>query len=64
LRPKCLEPNVKIEPDVDAIFVASRKEIVEWADEHGLGISFPGGEKGILRSNVLIQLTKPASDTV
>jgi glycosyltransferase involved in cell wall biosynthesis/SAM-dependent methyltransferase len=61
LRPKCLEHGVKIEPDVDAIYLASREEIVEWANDRGLEVLFPGGQKGILGSNVLIQLKKPAS---
>lgn len=59
LRPKCLNPGVKIEPDVDAVYIASRREIVEWANRQGLEISFPGGEEGIFHSNVFIQLKKP-----
>ena len=61
LRPKCLEQGIKIEPDVDAIYVASREEIVGWANDRGLKVSFPAGNEGVLHSNVLILLNKLAS---
>ena len=58
LRPKCFAPEVKIEPDVDAVYIASRAEILEWAATHALKATFPGGQDGVLRSNVLVKLTK------
>jgi|GEM_PF-723667 len=61
LSPQCLETNIKIEPDVDAIYVASRSEVSNWAKNQGCTVSYPGGQEGILKSNVLIQLTKPLS---
>ena len=59
LRPKCLEADVRIEPDVDAIYVANRREVVEWAHAQGCATAFPAGESGILYRNVLVQITKP-----
>src|SRR5438552_19125905 len=60
LRPCCLEPHVEICPDIDAIYLANRREIVEWAQSKGCVVHFPAGEKGPLKSNVLIQISKPS----
>ena len=43
---------------MDAVYVSSRKEIVEWALRQRLQVEFPGGQEEILRANVLIQLKK------
>jgi glycosyltransferase involved in cell wall biosynthesis len=58
LQPLCLEQGIKIEPDVDAIYAASRKEIQQWANQQGCTVKFPGGNDGILRVNTLIEITK------
>ena len=58
LAPKCLDRQVKIEPDIDAVYLSSREEVMEWAAGLGLKANFPGGQDGILRSNVLIHLSK------
>jgi SAM-dependent methyltransferase len=60
LNPQCLEPGVRIVPDVDAIYVATREEVASWAVAQGCKVSFPGGKDGILRVNVLIEIAKPA----
>jgi glycosyltransferase involved in cell wall biosynthesis len=36
LRPKCLDASVRIEPDVDAIYLASASEIENWASRSAL----------------------------
>ena len=61
LSPQCLEPGIRIEPDVDAIYIASRAEVHDWAVARGCAVSFPGGAHPQLTSNVLIEITKPAS---
>jgi len=61
LTPQCLEPGIKIEPDVDAIYIASRAEVAEWAQAQGCQVSFPGGDDPQLVVNVLIEITKPAA---
>jgi SAM-dependent methyltransferase len=63
LDPQCLDPELPLEPDVDALYVASREEIVDWARARGLAVSFPGGSEGILRANVFIELGKPGLST-
>lgn len=60
LHPQCLEPGIRIEPDVDAIYVANRAEVANWVEEQGCTVTYPGGQEGILKSNVLIQIHKPA----
>ncbi|MBM4259529.1 MAG: glycosyltransferase [Deltaproteobacteria bacterium] len=59
LTPQCLEPGIKITPDVDAIYAASRDEVRTWAEAKGCTVHFPGGTEGILRVNVLIEIVKP-----
>jgi SAM-dependent methyltransferase len=61
LKPRCLEPGVKIEPDVDAIYLASRSEVVAWAERQGCSVAYPAGDHGLLRNNVLIEITKPVN---
>jgi 2-polyprenyl-3-methyl-5-hydroxy-6-metoxy-1,4-benzoquinol methylase/glycosyltransferase involved in cell wall biosynthesis len=60
LSPQCLEPGCKMEPDVDAIYIASRGEVEAWARSQGYQVDYPAGEKGQLRLNVLIQISKAA----
>jgi SAM-dependent methyltransferase len=61
LRPRCLETGINIEPDVDAVYVANRREVAEWARSKGYAVHFPAGEGGggALKSNVLMQIIKP-----
>jgi len=59
LAPQCLQSGIKITPDVDAIYAASRDEVRTWAEAKGCTVRFPGGAEGILRVNVLIEIVKP-----
>jgi glycosyltransferase involved in cell wall biosynthesis/SAM-dependent methyltransferase len=59
LAPQCLQSGIKITPDVDAIYAASRDEVQTWAEANGCTVCFPGGIEGILRVNVLIEIVKP-----
>jgi hypothetical protein len=60
LNPQCFEPGVNIEPDIGAIYIASRAEVQEWAMSRGCHASFHGGQHRQLVCNVLIEITKPA----
>jgi 2-polyprenyl-3-methyl-5-hydroxy-6-metoxy-1,4-benzoquinol methylase len=60
LCPLCLEPGISMTPDVDAIYVASRSEVENWAIRQGCGVRYPAGIEGILRVNVLVELIAPA----
>jgi 2-polyprenyl-3-methyl-5-hydroxy-6-metoxy-1,4-benzoquinol methylase/GT2 family glycosyltransferase len=64
LNPQCFEPGIKIEPNIDAIYVASRAEVQAWAMARGCQVNFPGGEHRELVCNVLIEITKPADTEV
>jgi SAM-dependent methyltransferase len=55
LRPRCLEPHFKFEPDIDAIYVASRREVVAWAHSKGCVVNCAE-----LKDNFVLQITKPA----
>jgi SAM-dependent methyltransferase/glycosyltransferase involved in cell wall biosynthesis len=59
LRPQCLEPGIRIDPDVDAVYIASRTEVANWAVAHGCKVDYPGGQEYEFGSNVLIEITKP-----
>jgi len=61
LRPKCLNPGVIIQPDVDAIYAASRDDIVEWARNQGIQVRCAEARNGSLHANVLIELKKPVA---
>jgi SAM-dependent methyltransferase len=62
LSPQCFEPGIKIEPDVDAIYVATRAEVQEWAQAQGCQVSYPGGQNHELTTNVLIEMKKPVAN--
>jgi SAM-dependent methyltransferase/glycosyltransferase involved in cell wall biosynthesis len=64
LSPQCLEPGIKIEPDVDAIYIASRAEVQDWAEGQGCKVSYPGAQHPQLVANVLIEISKPAAAEV
>jgi glycosyltransferase involved in cell wall biosynthesis len=59
LSPQCLEPGIQIEPDIDAIYIASRAEVQDWAQAQGCQVSYPGGQHQQLIAIVLIEITKP-----
>lgn len=58
--PKCLLPDlVDMSPDVDAVYIASKKEIKRWALQNGFEVLFPAGEKDIFRDHAFITIRKP-----
>ena len=56
LRPRCLIDPEHIEPDVDAVYIASKREVSDWAVRAGLTPHFPAGTEGTFRDNTLIEL--------
>jgi hypothetical protein len=60
LSPQCLEPGCDIEPDVDAIYIATRREVEAWAKARNFRLSYPAGAEGQLRNNVLVEIVKSA----
>jgi SAM-dependent methyltransferase len=61
LSPRCLVPGTKLQPDVDATYIASRSEVEAWAKIHGGLVDYPSGDKGQLRVNAFIRIKKPAT---
>lgn len=58
LNPRCfLEPD-RLEPDVDAVYIASKDEVCAWARRQGLKPSFPAGRQGHFGENALIQIER------
>jgi ubiquinone/menaquinone biosynthesis C-methylase UbiE len=60
LSPRCLRTPEHVEPDVDAIYIASKEEVKAWGFAHHMRVGFPAGTEGNFRDNVLIEL---ASDS-
>lgn len=58
LSPACLLSEAPHTPDVDAVYIASRDEVLSWARGGGYAVSEPGAE-GVSPGNVLIKITKP-----
>jgi hypothetical protein len=56
LRPRCFEADLEPEPDHDAVYLASRREVEGWARARGYCVTYPGGQDGQLRTNVLIEI--------
>jgi SAM-dependent methyltransferase len=56
LRPRCLIDPEHIEPDVDAVYIASKREVRDWAVSVRLTPRFPEGTEGNFRDNTLIEL--------
>ena len=60
LKPQCLEAGIKIEPNIDVIYIASRAEVRDWAQARGCLVRYPGAQHRDLIRNVLIEIEKPA----
>jgi SAM-dependent methyltransferase len=56
LSPRCLVDPGCIQPDVDQVYISSKQEIHEWAEEKGLRVQYPAGMRGNFKENALMQL--------
>jgi SAM-dependent methyltransferase len=57
LLPQCLETGIEPQPDYDAVYLASRREVEAWAKARGLRVSYPAGQRE-LAPNALIEIVK------
>jgi len=59
LRPKCLTyPNI-VSPDVDAVYIASKEEVADWARDQGYTVKFPWGtDSRLFRETAHIAIAK------
>ncbi|MBV8129433.1 MAG: class I SAM-dependent methyltransferase [Planctomycetaceae bacterium] len=58
IRPLCLTHPGVIESDVDAVYVASRHEVADWAQDQGLRVEYPFGTEALYHSNAVVRITK------
>lgn len=59
IQPKCLDPLLpEISPDVDAVYIASKEEITEWAINKGFKVDFPAGKNGYFNEHAFISIEK------
>lgn len=57
--PKCLDEEFNyMNPDVDAIYIASKTEIINWALQKGFTISLPAGETDYFSDHAFISIKK------
>jgi SAM-dependent methyltransferase len=59
-RPLCLSCPELMEPDVDAVYIASKDEIDRWAGREGLAVEYPAGREGEMSFQAFMVLTKPS----
>lgn len=57
-RPLCLYYPDLMYPDVDAVYIASKKEIQTWAKQQGLRVVYPKGREGDWRINAWMEIYK------
>ena len=60
LNPRCFIEPAQIEPDVDAVYIASTDEVNAWATAQGCAVGFPAGREGHFSENALIEIRPPA----
>lgn len=59
ISPYCLSENRKIlSPDIDAVYIASKKEVEQWGINNGHRVLYPEGKAGIFRDNAFLVLQK------
>ncbi len=60
LAPLCLDWSHFMDADVDAVYVASKREIDHWARARALGVSYPAGIDCHFAEHVFISVSKPS----
>jgi SAM-dependent methyltransferase len=59
LNPRCLiQPEIMM-PDVDAVYMSSRKDLKLWASANNLSFRLPSGDQGPFHSIALVELSVP-----
>src|SRR5262249_14135275 len=59
-RPLCLSDPALMGPDVDAIYIASKREVQEWAEGERLAVEYPDGTDGEMSFQAFMVLARPA----
>lgn len=58
-RPLCLAHPELMWADIDAVYVAGRREVADWLSARGCTVEFPGGTDGEFAVNALVWARKP-----
>lgn len=61
--PTCLSATGPINPDEDAVYIASKHEVEAWAKQHGHLPSFPAGTEGAFKAISVIEIRRQSKDT-
>jgi len=57
-RPICLYHSALMAPDIDAVYIASKKEVQRWAERNELKVEYPYGTEGEFAEQAFVVLTK------
>jgi SAM-dependent methyltransferase len=57
-RPICLYHSSLMAPDIDAVYIASKKEIQSWGERNGLNVEYPCGTQGEFNEQAFVVLIK------
>jgi SAM-dependent methyltransferase len=57
-RPICLYHSSLMAPDIDAVYIASKKEVQNWAERNDLQVEFPCGTQGEFSEQAFVVLIK------
>lgn len=57
LLPQCLETGIEPQPDYDAVYLVTRREVEEWASARGHRVGYPAGQLE-LSPDALIEIVK------
>jgi ubiquinone/menaquinone biosynthesis C-methylase UbiE len=60
-RPICLTHRNVMSADVDALYIASKHEVVDWARNKGLRVEYPFGTEGEFNQHAALRIVKAAS---
>jgi ubiquinone/menaquinone biosynthesis C-methylase UbiE len=58
IQPVCLSYPSLMSPDVDAVYIASKREVQRWAETNGHKIEYPYGTEGELADQAFLVITK------
>lgn len=58
-RPLCLDHPALMGPDVDAIYITSKREVHAWAEKRQLAVEYPAGTAGEMAFQAFMVLTRP-----
>ena len=61
IAPKCIDEGRISVPDADAVYIASKQEVAQWANAHGHQATFPAGTSGQFHATAFVEIRKGGS---